>query len=74
MDEPLANVPPPTPRDSAQQRSATALAQARDEVDELLASDGEENVRPLQRAIRDTMTEHCGVVRDEDGLLTGPPG
>jgi succinate dehydrogenase / fumarate reductase flavoprotein subunit len=55
----------------AQQRSATALAQARDEIDELLASDGQENVRPLQRAIRDTMTEHGGVVRDEAGLLAG---
>jgi succinate dehydrogenase / fumarate reductase, flavoprotein subunit len=28
-------------------------------------------VRALQRAIRDTMTEHAGVVRDEDGLRTG---
>ena len=26
-----------------------------------------ENVRALQRAIRNTMTEHAGVVRDEDG-------
>src|SRR6476619_4606388 len=41
----------------AQQRSATALARARDEVDEILAADGQENVRPLQRAIRDMMTE-----------------
>src|SRR4051794_4230482 len=55
----------------AQQRSATALAGARDEVDELLASDGQHNVRSLQRAIRDTMTEHCGVVRDEAGLRAG---
>ena len=49
-------------------RGATA---ARAEVDELLAADGPENVRALQRAIRDTMTEHAGVVRDEDGLLAG---
>ena len=55
----------------AQQRSAGALARARDEVDEMLASNGQENVRPVQRAIRDTMTEHCGVVRDEAGLLAG---
>jgi succinate dehydrogenase / fumarate reductase, flavoprotein subunit len=55
----------------AQQRSATALAHARDEIDQLLASDGQENVRPLQRAIRDTMTDHCGVVRDEAGLRAG---
>ena len=56
---------------TAQQRSATALAEARAEVDELLAADGPENVRALQRAIRDIMTEHAGVVRDEDGLLAG---
>ena len=30
-----------------------------------------ENVRALQRAIRNTMTEHAGVVRDEAGLLAG---
>jgi succinate dehydrogenase / fumarate reductase flavoprotein subunit len=56
---------------TAQQRSAPALAEARGEIDEMLAADGEENVRPLQRALRDTMTEHAGVVRDETGLLTG---
>jgi succinate dehydrogenase / fumarate reductase flavoprotein subunit len=56
---------------TAQQRSAAALAEARAEVDELLAADGEENVRVVQRAIRDTMTKHAGVVRDEAGLLTG---
>jgi succinate dehydrogenase / fumarate reductase flavoprotein subunit len=28
-------------------------------------------VRALQRAIRNTMTEHAGVVRDEAGLLAG---
>ncbi|MBE1495781.1 succinate dehydrogenase/fumarate reductase flavoprotein subunit [Amycolatopsis lexingtonensis] len=26
------------------------------------------NVRALRRAVRDTMTEHAGVVRDETGL------
>lgn len=55
----------------AQPRSASALAEARAEIDELLASDGPENVRALQRAIRNTMTEHAGVVRDEAGLLAG---
>ena len=44
---------------------------ARDEIASLLASDGSENVRALQRAIRNTMTEHAGVVRDEAGLLAG---
>ena len=54
----------------AQPRSAAAIAEARDEVDQLLAADGPENVRSLQRAIRDTMTGHAGVVRDELGLRT----
>jgi succinate dehydrogenase / fumarate reductase, flavoprotein subunit len=56
---------------SAQPRSASALAEARAEIDRLLAADGHENVRALQRAIRNTMTEHAGVVRDEAGLLAG---
>jgi succinate dehydrogenase / fumarate reductase flavoprotein subunit len=55
----------------AQKRSASAIASARAEIDQLLASDGVENVRALQRAIRNTMTEHAGVVRSEEGLLTG---
>lgn len=55
----------------AQQRSATAVADARGEIDEMLEVQGSENVRPLQRALRDTMTEHAGVVRDENGLRTG---
>lgn len=55
----------------AQRRSAAAVAQAREEIDALLAADGHENVRALQRAIRNTMTEYAGVVRDEDGLLMG---
>jgi len=55
----------------AQRRSPEALAIAEGEVDALLAADGEENVRALQRAIRNTMTEHAGVVRDEAGLLAG---
>jgi succinate dehydrogenase / fumarate reductase flavoprotein subunit len=56
---------------SAQKRSAAAVQTARDEIAALLASDGSENVRALQRAIRNTMTEHAGVVRDEAGLLAG---
>jgi succinate dehydrogenase / fumarate reductase flavoprotein subunit len=55
----------------AQPRSSAAVARARDEVDQLLAADGPENVRSLQRAVRDTMTEHAGVVRDETGLRAG---
>ncbi|GAA2805777.1 L-aspartate oxidase [Crossiella cryophila] len=55
----------------AQQRSALALTEARAEVDELLAADGPENIRALQRGLRDIMTEHAGVVRDELGLVEG---
>jgi succinate dehydrogenase / fumarate reductase flavoprotein subunit len=52
-------------------RSEQTVADARAEVDAVLASDGTENVRSLQRAIRNTMTEHAGVVRDEAGLTAG---
>ncbi|WP_167046114.1 FAD-binding protein [Salinibacterium sp. ZJ454] len=55
----------------AQKRSAEAVAEARGEIDALLAASGEENVRALQRAIRDTMTAFAGVVRDEEGLSQG---
>ncbi len=55
----------------AQVRSQDALAEARAEIDGLLASDGAENVRALQREVRNLMTEHAGVVRDEAGLRAG---
>lgn len=55
----------------AQHRSADAVAAARAEIDDLLNADGRENVRALQRSIRDTMTAHAGVVRSEEGLRAG---
>ena len=55
----------------AQMRSADAVDVARGELDRLLAADGPENVRALQRAIRNMMTDHAGVVRSEDGLKEG---
>jgi succinate dehydrogenase / fumarate reductase flavoprotein subunit len=55
----------------AQRRSPLAVARARTEIDELLAADGRENVRALQRAVRDLMTDRAGVVRDEEGLTAG---
>ncbi|MCP2281521.1 succinate dehydrogenase / fumarate reductase flavoprotein subunit [Promicromonospora umidemergens] len=55
----------------AQRRSHDAEAEARAEIADLLTADGHENVRALQRAVRDTMTEHAGVVRDEQGLTAG---
>jgi succinate dehydrogenase / fumarate reductase, flavoprotein subunit len=54
-----------------QQRSRAAVDHARSEIDDLLTADGPENIRSLQRAIRNTMTEHAGVVRNEKGLQTG---
>jgi succinate dehydrogenase / fumarate reductase, flavoprotein subunit len=56
---------------NAQQRSHAAVSAARDEIDKVLATDGAENVRFLQRALRNAMTEHAGVVRYEAGLLRG---
>lgn len=55
----------------AQVRSQDAIAEARAEIDDLLASEGTENVRALQREVRNLMTEHAGVVRDETGLQAG---
>lgn len=56
---------------AAQRRSPLAVARACTEVDDLLAADGRENVRALQRAVRNLMTERAGVVRDNDGLTAG---
>jgi succinate dehydrogenase / fumarate reductase flavoprotein subunit len=54
-----------------QARDHAAIAAARGEVDELLSRRGEEFARPLQRAVRDLMSECGGVVRFEDGLRDG---
>jgi succinate dehydrogenase / fumarate reductase, flavoprotein subunit len=54
-----------------QVRDRRAIVAARDEVDEMLARRGDELVRPLQRALRDLMSDRCGVVRSEDGLRRG---
>jgi succinate dehydrogenase / fumarate reductase flavoprotein subunit len=55
----------------SQQRSAAAVSEACDEIARLLGSAGQENVRYLQRAVRNTMTDYGGVVRDEAGLRKG---
>lgn len=52
-------------------RSADAVAVARAEMQGLLAGEGKETPRRMQRAIRDLMTEHAGVVRSEVGLRAG---
>lgn len=52
-------------------RDPTAVAAARAEMQALLGDGGKENPRQMQRAIRDLMTEHAGVVRSESGLRAG---
>ena len=54
-----------------QVRDRGAIDAAREEVDAMLARRGEEFARPLQRALRDLMSGHCGVVRAEGGLREG---
>jgi succinate dehydrogenase / fumarate reductase, flavoprotein subunit len=54
-----------------QVRDRRAVAAAREEIGELLHARGREFVRPLQRAIRDLMSECAGVVRSEEGLRDG---
>jgi succinate dehydrogenase / fumarate reductase flavoprotein subunit len=52
-------------------RSPDAVAEAREELQRLLAGRGTETPRLLQRQVRDLMTEHAGVVRSEEGLRAG---
>lgn len=55
----------------AQPRSKASEQRAAAEVDAFLTADGDENVRSLQRDIRDIMTEAAGVIRSEKGLKAG---
>ncbi|MCW3040555.1 MAG: succinate dehydrogenase, partial [Solirubrobacterales bacterium] len=52
-------------------RDPEALVLAREEIDHYLRGDGRDFARPLQRELRDIMSEHCGVVRDAAGLQAG---
>jgi succinate dehydrogenase / fumarate reductase flavoprotein subunit len=54
-----------------QVRDRGAIEEAREEVEAMLSRRGDEFARPLQRALRDLMSEHCGVVRSEEGLRQG---
>ena len=54
-----------------QVRDRGAILGAREELDDLLGRRGDEFARPLQRAVRDLMSEFCGVVRSESGLREG---
>ncbi|MFJ9098015.1 FAD-binding protein [Streptomyces sp. NPDC102405] len=56
---------------ASQQRSPAATRAAEADVSRLLAADGDQNVRALQRSVRKLMTERAGVVRDEAGLAAG---
>lgn len=51
-------------------RSKAAIRQAHDDLDSLLR-EGDELARPLQRALRDTLWECCGVMRTEERLRRG---
>jgi succinate dehydrogenase / fumarate reductase flavoprotein subunit len=53
-----------------QRRSKKAVMGAEDELQGLIKP-GSELARPLQRALRDLMWEHCGVVRDETRMREG---
>ncbi|HEX2034112.1 MAG TPA: FAD-binding protein [Chloroflexota bacterium] len=53
-----------------QPRSRAVIAAAHDDLNALIR-EGDELARPLQCALRDTMWECCGVVRDEPRLRRG---
>jgi succinate dehydrogenase / fumarate reductase flavoprotein subunit len=52
---------------NAQPRSNRAIRAAHDDLDSLIGA-GDEMARPLQRALRDSMWQNCGVVRNETQL------
>lgn len=54
----------------AQHRSNQAVREANDDLNNLIKP-GNELARPLERALRDAMWQHCGVVRDEKRLTAG---
>ncbi|MBW4438696.1 MAG: FAD-binding protein [Pleurocapsa minor GSE-CHR-MK-17-07R] len=51
-------------------RSKDVIRRANDDLSGMIREGGE-LARPLQRAVRNTMWENCGVVRDEDRLKQG---
>ena len=53
-----------------QLRQRATVAAAEDELLSLVTT-GDEFARPLQRRLREAMTDHCGVVRDDAGLAAG---
>ena len=55
---------------ASQIRSQRAIRAAHEALDSLI-HEGDELVRPLQRTLRNTMWENCGVVRSEERLKNG---
>lgn len=55
---------------TVQLRSRDVAREAAEQIDAVV-HDGEEFARPVQRALRDTLWEHCGVVRTEQSLKQG---
>jgi succinate dehydrogenase / fumarate reductase flavoprotein subunit len=53
-----------------QLRSRSVIEAAKSELDSFIEP-GSEFARPLQRALRNSMWEHCGVVRNAEGLNKG---
>ena len=53
-----------------QRRSRTVIREADDELD-ALTTNGEELARPMQRAVRNIMWNHCGVVRNGPSMEEG---
>ncbi|NQX86617.1 MAG: FAD-dependent oxidoreductase [Flavobacteriaceae bacterium] len=53
-----------------QQRSRQVIRDAHAKIDSFIKN-GNEVARPLQRALRNIMWEHCGVIRNEDSLKAG---
>ena len=55
---------------SGQHRNQSVIKAAHEDLDQLIKP-GTEMARPLQRALRNVMWLHCGVVRDEQSMRTG---
>ncbi|MFK0119571.1 FAD-binding protein [Streptomyces sp. NPDC090994] len=56
---------------TVRRRSPAAVRAAAADVQRLLSSDGDQNVRALLRSVRRVMTERAGAARDEAGLTAG---
>lgn len=56
---------------SSQNRCKITIEKAKKEIEDMVSKNGTENVRSLQREIRNIMTNYAGVIRDEEGLKQG---